>query len=109
MDTALDGRPRRVHGIQLFVAVLAALATLPALVLGFDADLGGLFLVTALPVAVPLLLLRHRRAFAWTCALLGFALAVWGFVGAMAGMFFFLPSAVLLMIAPAVGPGPGSR
>ncbi|KAF0646796.1 hypothetical protein K701_26695 [Streptomyces fradiae ATCC 10745 = DSM 40063] len=97
----------RVHGLQYAVAVLAALGTAGPCLLLMDTAVGGLALVTAAPVAAPLLLARWPFAFAWTCLLLGAGLCVWAFIGAMGGMSFFLPTAMLLLIAPAVGPRPG--
>ncbi|MFD3353223.1 hypothetical protein [Streptomyces fradiae] len=107
MDAATRTRTR-VHGLQYAVAVLAALgAAGPCLLLLTDPHMSGLALATAAPVAVPLLLARWPMAFAWTCLLLGAVLCLWAYVGAMAGMIAFLPAAMLLLIAPAVGPRPG--
>lgn len=103
MGATADARPR-VHGIKRAAAVLAALAALPPLLLGIGTDLAGLALLTALPVPLPLLLGRRPRAFTWACLLIGSALCVWAYVGALAGMFLFLPAAFLLLIAPAAGP-----
>ncbi|MDT9686156.1 hypothetical protein RND61_29420 [Streptomyces sp. TRM76323] len=103
MNAAANARPR-VRGLPRAVVALAVLAALPPLLTGLDTPLGGLFLLTALPVPLPLLLGRYPRAFSWTCFLLGLALCLWVLVGAMAGTALFLPAAVLLLIAPAVGP-----
>ncbi|MFF5975030.1 hypothetical protein ACFY7C_26340 [Streptomyces sp. NPDC012769] len=67
--------------------------------------LGGLFLMTALVTAAPLLMQDHPRICARTCLVIGLGLLAWALIGAVIGMFLFVPAALLLVIAPFVDPG----
>ncbi|MFD9408105.1 hypothetical protein ACFWBN_13960 [Streptomyces sp. NPDC059989] len=73
--------------------------------------LGAYFVLCAGVVAVPLLLRGQPKAFARTCLVVGVGLLGWGLIGALIGMFLFLPAALLLLAAAFVDPGnrPGAR
>lgn len=56
----------------------AMLVAVPALLLGLDSFLVPLFLLTAMPVTVPIFLQRRPESFKRACVIVGLALAVWG-------------------------------
>ncbi|MEW2588493.1 hypothetical protein [Streptomyces virginiae] len=62
------------------------------------------FVLTTLATSMPLVMRGAPRAFTRCCLVIGLALLVWALVGAMIGMFVFLPAAVLLLIASFAGP-----
>ncbi|MCX2181020.1 hypothetical protein KV205_10810 [Streptomyces sp. SKN60] len=71
--------------------------------------LGGLFLVTALVALIPLPMAESPKICARVCLVTGLGLLVWALVGAVIGMFLFVPAALILVTAAFVGPGSGSR
>jgi len=96
--------PARQWNLALWALALGVLATLGGLVLA-GSILGGYFVATLAVVASPLFLREHPKAFARACLVLGAGLLVWSLVGALIGMFLFLPAVVLLFIAAFVRPG----
>ncbi len=95
-----------MSGVQWGCA-LAALVTAGVLTaLGLVTPLGGVFLGTAVAIAVPLLPLRDQpKAFARACLVIGVGLLGWALVGAVIGMFLFVPTALLLIGAAFAEPG----
>ncbi|MEU6158241.1 hypothetical protein [Streptomyces sp. NPDC047130] len=74
--------------------------------------LASFFLVSALPAGLPLLLMReHAQACARACLVVGTAMLTWAVIGAVIGMFLFVPTALVLLIAAYVDAGnrPGGR
>lgn len=62
--------------------------------------LGSLFLMSTLPAGLPLLLMReHAKACARACLVAGTAVLTWAVIGAVIGMFLFVPTALVLLIA----------
>ncbi|MFE9469001.1 hypothetical protein ACFYNW_36310 [Streptomyces virginiae] len=61
--------------------------------------LGGLFLMTAIPAVIPLTQRGAPHLFARSCLVIGVVLLGWSLVATVLGMIFFLPAAVLLLIA----------
>ncbi|WP_377273353.1 hypothetical protein [Peterkaempfera sp. SMS 1(5)a] len=94
----------RIHRRQSGLAYAALLAALPGLIFGVDTYLAGFFVLTFAPLTVPPFLRRHPSAFTMTCTATGVVLVAWSVVGVLLGMFLFLPSAVLLLLAAAAGP-----
>lgn len=80
-------------------AVAAVVVAVVPAAIGLSTYLAGLFLVTATAVAVPLLLREHPKAFARACLALGAGLLAWALIGAVIGMFLFIPAALLLLVA----------
>ncbi|MFD7612446.1 hypothetical protein [Streptomyces sp. NPDC059828] len=79
-------------------AVAAAVAA-AALGIWFGSDLVGWFVGTGATAAVPLVMRSHRKAYARTCYVMGVALLIWSFLGAMFLMLWFVPAALLLLVA----------
>ncbi|MCX5406366.1 hypothetical protein OHA37_21130 [Streptomyces sp. NBC_00335] len=104
---------QKVSGQQWAWGVAGVAAAGAAAVLGIAMSqlLGGFFFTTAIVTAAPLLMRGGPKAFARTCLLIGSGLIAWSVIGALIGMFFFLPAAVLLLIAAFVDPQnrPGTR
>ncbi|MFI9805775.1 hypothetical protein ACIHEJ_15655 [Streptomyces sp. NPDC052301] len=94
-------------------AVAGAVAAGAAMVLGLliSPFVVGLFLVGAVAAAVPLLMRAAPRAFARLCLAIGAFLLAWALIGAVIGMFLFLPAALSLLVAAFVEAGnrPGAR
>ncbi|MEV5970299.1 hypothetical protein [Streptomyces sp. NPDC051921] len=92
------------------MAGVAAAGVAAALGLLLGPLLGGIFLSTALAAALPLLIRGHPKACARTSLAIGLGLLAWALIGAVIGMFLFLPAALLLVIAAFVDrdnrPGP---
>ncbi|WP_327179431.1 hypothetical protein OG599_31895 [Streptomyces sp. NBC_01335] len=84
---------------QSVLAFVAAAAAIPALAIGLPTGLAATFLLTALPVAVPLMLRNDPRPFAWASLVVGSGLLAWAVVGVLLGMFLFVPTALMLLAA----------
>ncbi|WP_169091410.1 hypothetical protein [Streptomyces sp. R302] len=84
---------------QSVLAVAAVVSLLPALAIGLPTGLGGIFLLTAMPVSLPLFLRRSPRAFAWTSLIIGTGLLAWAVVGLIVALFLFMPAALMLQAA----------
>lgn len=95
-----------VHPWQFGLVVLAAITPLAPLIAWSRQGYTTLFLafVTAGVVAVPLLLHARPSGFGWFIGLISAPLLLWSFVGAMAGMFLFLPSMLQLLLAAGADP-----
>ncbi|MFF1372680.1 hypothetical protein [Streptomyces virginiae] len=110
MDDGPEREPDRkdaaapVHGLQQGLAVASAVVSLPVVVWGLQQIVGGLFVLTWLGAAVPLLFLRAPKGFVGACVTTGLLLLGWGVLGALAGMFLFWPSALLLLCAAFADP-----
>ncbi|MEV4426940.1 hypothetical protein AB0K23_16455 [Streptomyces sp. NPDC049602] len=89
---------------QSVLAVAAVVSLLPALAIGLPSMLGGIFLLTAMPVAIPLFLRREPQFFAWACLIIGTGLLTWAVVGAILAIFLFAPAALMLQTAAFVDP-----
>ncbi|WP_151770755.1 hypothetical protein [Streptomyces abyssomicinicus] len=61
--------------------------------------LAWLFVLSALPAAVPLVLREQAKACARACLVIGTGLLTWALIGAVIGMFLFIPAALLLLVA----------
>ncbi|MFF1963746.1 hypothetical protein ACFVW5_09040 [Streptomyces sp. NPDC058232] len=61
--------------------------------------LAWLFVVSAVPAAVPLLMREHAKACARACLVIGIGMLTWALIGAVIGMFLFIPAALLLLVA----------
>lgn len=107
MDSVTTGRPA-VHRQQLAIAAGAVLATVPVLLITAGWSLQ-ITVPCAAAVALPLLLGRHPRAFTPACVITGVTLLFLLLPLALLGMFLFLPSAVLLLLAPGAHPLRRSR
>ncbi|MFE7793755.1 hypothetical protein [Streptomyces sp. NPDC057460] len=94
----------RSHWVQRSLAVGAVLVAVPALLFGLDSYLAALFVLTAMPVTVPIFLQRRPESFNRACAIVGLMLVVWAVLGVLLGMFLFLPSALLLVLAAFADP-----
>ncbi|MFJ9058966.1 hypothetical protein [Streptomyces sp. NPDC102409] len=89
----------RVLRRQSALAVAAVVTMAPALAVGVPSGLGPLFILTALPVGLPLCMRHQRQGFARACLVIGSGLLTWGVVGFILGMFLFIPAAMLLLTA----------
>ncbi|MFE5633927.1 hypothetical protein [Streptomyces sp. NPDC056543] len=92
------------HGVsarQQAWAVAGVVAAGVALVLGLllSVFLAGLFVVSAAAACVPLLVRERPKVFARACLVIGTGLLVWALIGAVIGMFLFIPAALLLLVA----------
>lgn len=98
----------RQWGWALAAVVAAALVTAFGLVMG--PYLAGLFIISAAAVAVPLMMRNQPKSFARACLLVGVGLLAWAMIGAVIGMFLFIPAALLLLVAAfaAAGNRPGA-
>ncbi|MEU3405595.1 hypothetical protein ABZ766_16885 [Streptomyces sp. NPDC006670] len=99
---------RAVSARQLGWAVAALTAQTAAAVWWLCLTDGFLFDVcaaTAVVGVLPFLTLRRPKAFARTCLLIGSVLLAWALIGAIVGMFVFIPGALLLITAAFVQPG----
>ncbi|MEU6988735.1 hypothetical protein ABZ946_35925 [Streptomyces sp. NPDC046324] len=61
--------------------------------------LAGVVVVSAAAAAVPLLVREQPKVCARACLVIGTGLLVWALIGAVIGMFLFLPAALLLLVA----------
>ncbi|MFE5732032.1 hypothetical protein ACFQ7A_14155 [Streptomyces sp. NPDC056528] len=95
-----------VHPWQFGLVLLAVITPLIPLLSWTDEGYVGLFpvLATVGLTAVPLLLHARPQAFGRCAGLVAAPLLVWSFVGAMIGMFLFLPSALQLLLAAGADP-----
>ncbi|MET8682504.1 hypothetical protein ABZW18_34390 [Streptomyces sp. NPDC004647] len=59
----------------------------------------GYFGATAVTAALPLVMRNHPKACARTCYVVGVGLLIWSLLGAMIGMLWFIPAALLLLVA----------
>lgn len=80
----------RQWGWALAAVVAAALVTAFGLVMG--PYLAGLFIISAAAVAVPLMMRNQPKSFARACLLVGVGLLAWAMIGAVIGMFLFIPA-----------------
>ncbi|MFJ8012238.1 hypothetical protein [Streptomyces sp. NPDC096339] len=95
----------RVHPWQFGLVLCAALTPLPVLIVWFaDSGILALGLATAAVVAVPSFLYARPSAFVYVTGTIVACLVLWSFVGAMAGMFLFFPSALQLLLATGADP-----
>ncbi|MGW6706735.1 hypothetical protein ACWGDE_17840 [Streptomyces sp. NPDC054956] len=90
-----------VHPWQLGLVVCAAVTPLVPLVMWPTIVFG---LATAAVVAVPLRFRARPSGFGWATGVVAALLLPWSVLGAMFGMFFFLPSAVQLLLAAGADP-----
>ncbi len=88
----------RVAARQFGWAVAAVVTMVPGL-FALPSTLAGLFLLTAIPVVIPLTQRGAPQLFARCCLVIGVVLLGWSVVAAVLGMIFFLPAALLLLIA----------
>ncbi|MEU9305890.1 hypothetical protein [Streptomyces sp. NPDC048269] len=95
-----------VHPWQFGLVVLAAITPLAPLIAwsGPGYTTLSLAFVTAGVVAIPLLLHARPSGFGWSIGFISALLLPWSFVGAMAGMFFFFPSLLQLLLAAGADP-----
>ncbi|MGW2282034.1 hypothetical protein [Streptomyces sp. NPDC001770] len=98
----MGSRPVRTG--QSALVLLAAATTIPATAIGLPTGLAADFLLTALPVSVPLMLRNEPRPFAWASLVVGTGLLAWAVVGALVGMFLFVPAALILLAAAFLDP-----
>lgn len=101
------GVSTRQRGWVVAGVVVAGLTTVLGLL--FAPMLGGVFLFTAVVTLVPLPMTGNPKICARACLVTGLGLLVWALVGAVIGMFLFIPAALILVIAAFVGPGHHSR
>ncbi|MFB9389518.1 hypothetical protein ACFPM3_08945 [Streptomyces coeruleoprunus] len=87
-----------MHPAQRVLAFCALFATLPGLWIAVDSIVALLFPLVAVVVAIPLFV-RPRIAFVRVCVCVGALLLVGGVLFVLLGLFLFLPSAVLLLLA----------
>ncbi|MFC9816566.1 hypothetical protein ACFVJM_31405 [Streptomyces virginiae] len=92
----------------LAAVVTAGLVAAFGLVIG--PYLAGLFIISAAVVAVPLSMRDRPKLFARACLVVGVGLLAWAMIGAVIGMFLFVPAALLLLVAAfaAAGNRPGA-
>ncbi|MFD9518427.1 hypothetical protein [Streptomyces sp. NPDC059979] len=96
----------RVHPWQFGLVVLAAVTPLVPLIAWSSQGYFTLTpaLVTAGVIAIPLLLHARPSGFGWSVGLVSALVLPWCFVGAMAGMFLFIPSVLQLLLAAGADP-----
>lgn len=95
---------RLVRTGQSALAVAAVVSLMPALAVGLPSGVAGIFLLTAMPVAIPLSLRREPQSFARASIIIGTGLLAWAVVGLVLGIFLFIPAALMLLAAAFVGP-----
>ncbi|HEY9372710.1 hypothetical protein [Streptomyces sp.] len=101
-----DGVDRGVARQKAFVvAAVVAAGLAVGLSLVYAPLLVALNVGTAGVTAMPLMVRDEPKIFARACLVIGSGLVVWGLIGAILGMFLFLPAALLLLIASFVNPG----
>ncbi|MEV5986336.1 hypothetical protein AB0L85_15115 [Streptomyces sp. NPDC052051] len=71
----------------------------------FAPFLAWLFIVSAVAAAMPLLMREQPKACARACLVIGAGMLTWALIGAVIGMFLFIPAALLLLGAAFVDPG----
>ncbi|MGW1467232.1 hypothetical protein ACWCPT_23175 [Streptomyces sp. NPDC002308] len=98
----MESQPVRTG--QSVLAFLAAATAILALAVGLPTGLAAIFLLTALPVAVPLMLRNDARPFARASLVVGTGLLTWAVVGVLLGMFLFAPTALMLLAAAFLDP-----
>ncbi|MER5853248.1 hypothetical protein ABT126_41510 [Streptomyces sp. NPDC002012] len=81
------------------VAGVVAAGIAAALGLVIVTYLAGFFVISVAAVAVPLLMRDQPKGFARACFVVGAGLLAWGLIGAVIGMFLFVPAALLLLVA----------
>ncbi|MFE0582540.1 hypothetical protein ACFW2S_28320 [Streptomyces sp. NPDC058874] len=78
---------------------------LPVLIVWFaGSSIPALALATAAVVSVPLFLYARPSGFVYVAGTIAALLVLWSFIGAMAGMFLFFPSALQLLLATGADP-----
>ncbi|WP_318206850.1 MULTISPECIES: hypothetical protein [unclassified Streptomyces] len=78
---------------------------LPVLIVWFaGSGIQALAFATAAVVSVPLFLYARPSGFAYVAGAIAALLVLWSFIGAMAGMFLFFPSALQLLLATGADP-----
>jgi hypothetical protein len=97
--TATQDRRTDIHRVQRALAAGAAVAALLVVAWSLPTYFAPLHILTAVPVAVPLFLLRRPAAFTRACVLVGSALLAWGVLGVFMGLFLFWPAGILLLLA----------
>ncbi|MFD5736230.1 hypothetical protein ACFWIY_25960 [Streptomyces sioyaensis] len=78
-------------------AVAAGVAA--ALLAWFGFILVEWYVATGATAAVPLMMRNHAKVFTRTCYVVGVGLLIWSVLGAMFLMLWFLPAALLLLVA----------
>ncbi|MEV7519689.1 hypothetical protein [Streptomyces sp. NPDC091371] len=81
------------------VAGVVAAGIVAALAFVIAPYLAGLFLASAVVAAVPLAMRQWPKGFATACLVVGAGLLAWALIGAVVGMFLFIPAALLLFVA----------
>ncbi|OII67080.1 hypothetical protein [Streptomyces sp. CC77] len=104
MSIVTDGGAARIHWQQQAAVAVAVLAAVPALGWAAGTDLLQILLPCAAAVAAPLSLGRYPAAFRAACLITGTTLLALAFPLAILGLFLLVPSAVLLLLAPAAHP-----
>ncbi|MFD9366275.1 hypothetical protein ACFWA6_01015 [Streptomyces sp. NPDC060020] len=96
-----------VAGLQwrLAVAAVVAAGIAAALGLAMGPYLGGYFVLSAGAAALPLLMRDWPKGFSRVCLAAGAGLLAWSLIGAVIGMFLFVPAALLLFFAAFSGDG----
>ncbi|MFE5592143.1 hypothetical protein [Streptomyces sp. NPDC056549] len=95
-----------VHPWQFGLVLLAAITPVAASAAWVDQGFTPLplVLVTAAVTAVPLLFHAGSPGFARSAGAVSVLLLVWSYLGALAGMFVFFPSVLLLWLASGADP-----
>ncbi|MFJ3881572.1 hypothetical protein ACIPW5_29490 [Streptomyces sp. NPDC090077] len=94
-----------IHPWQFGLVLSAVLTPLPVLTVWFAGSVGlTLAIPTTALVSVPLFLHARPSAFVYVTGSIAALLVLWSFVGAMAGMFLFFPSALQLLLATGADP-----
>ncbi|MFF9865245.1 hypothetical protein ACF1G0_07455 [Streptomyces sp. NPDC013953] len=96
---ATQGGRTDIHRMQRGLAAGAAVAAVLVVVWSLPTYFAPLHVLTAVPVAVPLFLLRRPAAFTRACVITGSALLAWGVLGVFMGLFLFWPAGILLLLA----------
>ncbi|WP_330330097.1 hypothetical protein OHS33_10370 [Streptomyces sp. NBC_00536] len=99
----------RIHWLQRTFALVAAVEALVVVAgvlrmgeWGQPATWG--VLVTTVPILAPSFLGHRRAAFVGACQAIGAALILWSVAGCSLGGVFFLPAALLLLLAAVADP-----
>ncbi|MEU9081394.1 hypothetical protein [Streptomyces sp. NPDC048357] len=99
-DQSVAGRQWRWALAGVVAAGIAA-----ALGLAMGPYLGGYFVLSAGAAAFPLLMRDWPKGFSRACLAAGAGLLAWSLIGAVIGMFLFVPAALLLFVAAFAGNG----
>lgn len=94
-----------IHPWQFGLVLCAVITPLPVLIVWFaDSGITALAFATAAVVSVPLFLYAQPSGFVYVAGTIAALLVLWSFIGAMAGMFLFFPSALQLLLATGADP-----